>query len=279
MTLSFSLPKPPPPNIQWKELDLKTLKVDASWQKERFNQRFANRLTNGFNPALCHSLGVAIDSRGDYQLWAGQHRRAALLQLGYDRWMCMIVHADTAEQARLFVDEATRLGITGSHRHSASVYFDKDERDIDGIIRNHGFVLSPGQDNSIRAVSQIRKIYQRAGGDVLNRTIDIAKQAWPGDKAGRADIILDGISTFIQAYDGLVNDQIIIGILKTFDAPAFAASANRMCPRIKKGGITVPAKQHESFALYLARQYGRAVPTTKLHSKRVAEANRSIKNP
>lgn len=261
--------------VTFEELDLDTLEVTASWQKERFDPKFAARIAANLREPLIGVLSVAIDPAGKRQVWDGQHRLHALKLAGYSKWMCMVTHADNREQAELFVSQANRKSLTGSNKHAANVFVDPAARDIDGIVRNHGYVLTPGFPNTIRAVSTIYRIYYRAGAGTLDRTINISKRAWPEDKAGRGDIILDGIATFLQAYSDVAVDQEVINILSTITDPAaYLAAGVRMCPTIKDKGGARNAKKFESFAMYLAKEYGRR-NNMKLHQKRIVEINRS----
>lgn len=258
----------------YREIQLSELFVEATWQKERFDQRFANHVAATFRPELCDPLRIAIDSEGKYQVWDGQHRLHALRTLGVERWMCVCIYADERAQAELFDQQANRKSLTWSNKHAARVQYMESSREIDQIVTNHGFILSPGHENTIRAVSTIYSIFERSSGSVLDRTLNIMKQSWPDMKAARCDIILDGIATFLQAYGNQTVDTNTIAVLgKTSEPLAFMAGATRMCAKIKDKSGFRPAKKYEAFALYMAKEYGRA-NNMKLHSKWILATKR-----
>lgn len=112
-----------------------------------------------------------------------------------------------AEEAELFLRRDERLAISTFDKFRIGITARRDiECDIDRIVRANQLVISRNKtDGAISAVGTLKKVYQRAGGVVLGRTLRIIRDAY-GD-AGFSSPVIDGIALLCQRYNGELNDE------------------------------------------------------------------------
>lgn len=140
----------------------------------------------------------------------GQHRIEALKKIG---WGDQQVHCWTyeglseEEEAEKFLKLNDTLTVNAFAKFRVGVRAGRpEETDIDRIVRAQGLRVSTDKgDGAISAVGTLRRIYSRAGGQVLGRSLRIIRDAY-GD-AGLEAAVIDGIGLLCQRYNGELDDQ------------------------------------------------------------------------
>ena len=192
--------------LKW--VPIPKMKVSPVAQRE-LNQARVDRLAANFD---LEQLGTpTVNERGGaFYVIDGQHRVEALKQIGYgDQQVQCWCYVDLTDEQ--MADRFDRLNDT-----LAVHAFDKfrvrvtaarpDETDIDRIVRAQGLVVSrdriPG---AVGAVGTLSRVYSRAGGETLGRTLRIIRDAY-GDSGLEAPVI-DGIGHLCQRYNGDLDDS------------------------------------------------------------------------
>lgn len=173
------------------------------------NQARVDRLAANFDiEAIGHPIVNERD--GSYYILDGQHRVEALRQIGYgdQQVQCWTyVGLDDEEMAEKFLKLNDYLAVSAYDRFDKGVKAGRPaETDIDRIVRAQGLVVSrddlPG---AISAVQTLRRIYDRAGGVTLGRTLRLARDSF-GDPGLDAPVI-DGLGHLCQRFNGDLNDE------------------------------------------------------------------------
>lgn len=144
-----------------------------------------------------------------YYVIDGNHRRMALIQHGWgdQQVQCWTYEALTEEQeAEIFLKLNDVLAVDALARFRVGVVAGREkETDIDRIVKANGLVVSrdkiPG---AIAAVGTLHRIYDRADGKTLGRTLRIIRDAF-GDPGLEAPVI-DGIGYLCQRYNVELSD-------------------------------------------------------------------------
>jgi hypothetical protein len=138
----------------------------------------------------------------------GQHRLAALRELGIDTAPCLIHKLSAEDEARLFVRLQTdRKNIHPVDRFRAALFAgDEQATAINGIVEAQGFtILHASALNGIKAVGAVERIYKRDGADHLLLTLGWVSDLWMGDDKATNGYLLDGFAKFLQEYGNRLN--------------------------------------------------------------------------
>lgn len=183
------------------------MKVSPVAQRD-LNQARVDRLAADFD---LEQLGTpTVNERdGGYYILDGQHRIEALRQIGYgDQQVQCWVYADLTDEqmADRFDRLNDTLAVHAFDRFRIRVNAGRPtECDIDRIVRSNGLIVSrdslPG---AVSAVGTLTRVYNRAGGPVLSRSLRIIRDAF-GDPGLEAPVI-DGIGLLCQRYNGELDD-------------------------------------------------------------------------
>jgi hypothetical protein len=146
---------------------------------------------------------------GAFYIIDGQHRVEALRKIGWgdQQIQCWrYVGLTESEEAEKFLKLNDTLAVSAFAKFRVGVQAGREvECDIDRIVRANDLCVSldavPG---AIRAVGTLRRIYVRADGHTLARTLRIIRDAY-GD-AGLEASVLDGIGLLCQRYNGELDE-------------------------------------------------------------------------
>jgi hypothetical protein len=190
------------------------VEVNPIVQRE-FVQAKANDLAANFDP---ESLGAPVVNVRDGRAWVidGQHRLAAMkIWLGEgweDQHFEAEVYTDLteAEEAEAFLKRNDAMSVTVYNKFRIAVVAGReDEQTVAGIVLRQNLTISRDRDaeGRIIAVGTLLRIYRRAGGDVLSRTLAIIRDAYgtPGLEAA----VLSGVSLVVHRYDNLNDKEIV----------------------------------------------------------------------
>lgn len=192
-------------HLRW--VPIAKMKVSPLAQRD-LNPARVDHLAANFDP---EELGApTVNERdGAFFVIDGQHRIEALKQIGWgdQSVQCWTYEGLTeAEEAEKFLKLNDTLTVLAMPRFKTGVTAGREvETDIDRIVRAAGLVVSadsiPG---AIRAVGTLQRVYNRADGKTLGRTLRIIRDAY-GDPGLEAPVI-DGLGYVCQRYNGQLDD-------------------------------------------------------------------------
>jgi hypothetical protein len=192
--------------LKW--VPIEKMRVSPMAQRD-LNPARVDHLAAHFDP---EQIGHPVVSFRDGHYWIidGQHRIEALKEIGWgDQSVQCEVYEGLAEQdeAELFLVRNDVLAVPALDKFKVGVNADREaETDINRIVLAHELVVTrdkiPG---AIAAVGTLQRVYKRAGGPVLGRTLRIVRDAY-GDPGLEAAVI-DGIGHLCQRYNGDLNDS------------------------------------------------------------------------
>lgn len=150
---------------------------------------------------------------GHYYIVDGQHRVEALKIMGWgdQQIQCECYEGLTeAEEGELFLRRDERTAIRTFDRFRIGVTVGREvETEIDRVVRSQSLVISeddlPG---AIKAVGTLRRVHQRAGSNVLGRSLRLIRDAY-GD-AGLEAAVIDGLGLLCQRYNGDLDDAVAV---------------------------------------------------------------------
>lgn len=177
--------------------------------------------------AICANLDLeqigapTVSKRGDwFHVLDGQHRLAALKQAGFDgdgyQLQCWCYEGLSDDQeAEVFLKLNDTLTVDAMSKFRIGVSAGREvETDINRIVRAQGLRVSRDTiDGGIAAVGTLRRVYGRAGGPTLGRTLRIIRDAY-GDP-GLEAIVIDGLALVCQRYNGQLDDEHLVKRLAT----------------------------------------------------------------
>lgn len=193
-------------HLKWQPLS--TMRVSPLAQRD-LNPARVDRLIATFDP---EEFGTPTVNERDGVVYIidGQHRIAAAREaLGDDQqiqcWTYVGLSED--EEAEKFLKLNDYLAVSAMSKFRVAVTAGRErETDIDRIVRAAGCVVSNDKiEGAIGAVGTLGRVYDRAGGVVLGRTVRIVHAAY-GDPGLEAPVI-DGIGMLCQRYNGELDDD------------------------------------------------------------------------
>lgn len=170
-------------------------------------------------------LGMLTVSERDGVYWVvdGGHRLNALLKMGYEDQMiqCWVYTGkDEESEADLFLDLNNVRVVSAMDKFKVAVVAGRPmESHVDEIARTEGLSIGTHESStSIRCVSALLKVYEAGGPKVLERTLQIVRDAY--GRAGFRARVVEGVGMFVAAYEN------------TFDQPRAVSKLAR-----KMGGV------------------------------------------
>lgn len=195
-------------NVKWVPINL--MKVNPLAQRE-LKQHRVDRLAANFD---IEKLGIPTVNHRDGFFWLvdGQTRVTALKQ-ALPEWDGKQIQCTTyedlteQEEADLFLSLNDVTPVSVMDKYKVGVVAGREEDvAIDRIIRKLG--LKVGLDNGegvIKAPGTLRRVYERSGKDVLERTLRLTVEAW-GD-SGLQSAIIDGVAYAVDRYGNGLDDE------------------------------------------------------------------------
>lgn len=199
-------------SLKWVPIAL--MRVNELAQRD-LNRARVDRIAANFDPEEIGNPTVSHRD-GHFYIIDGQHRIEALREMGWsDQQIQCWVYEDLteAEEAEKFLKLNDTLSVDAFSKFRVGVEAGREtESAIDRIVRSNGLVVSktdvPG---AIKAVGTLRRVFTRAGGDTLSRTLQIVRDAY-GD-AGLEAPVIDGIGHLCGRYNGALDDATAISKL------------------------------------------------------------------
>lgn len=192
--------------LRW--VPIEKIEYPAIAQRDRINRAFVDRLAANFD---LEQLGTpTVNERGGH-FWCmdGMHRIEGMKLIGWgDQQVQCWTYTDLTDEqmAERFLKLNDTLTVNAFDKFRVGINAGRVvETDIDRIVRSQDLTVGR-TDDSVSAVGTLYKIYQRGGPRVLQKTLAFIRDTYgmPGFDAP----VLDGISLFIQRYDGILNYEV-----------------------------------------------------------------------
>ena len=197
-------------------IDLGLLRTDASYQRSIRPDK-VKAIAGHFDDIAAGVLVVNEREPGTYYVLDGNHRLAAMRQLGRSAALCSIYRSLTQAQ------EAERFCICNTQRSipKAQDIFraqllagSPTAMAIEAIVAEHGWVVDlqghGARTTGITAVAALTSIYTNGGAPRLNNVLRFVKSAWRNDKDAVRGQMLRGISVFLAAYKDVDLDVVAL---------------------------------------------------------------------
>jgi hypothetical protein len=190
------------------------VKVNPTVQRE-FVPSKADSIAASFDP---EHLGLPVVNMRGGSAWLidGQHRCAAMkIWLG-DGWEEQSFEAEIyddlteAEEAEAFLRRNDAMAVNAYNKFRIAVVAGReDESTVAGIVLREGLTISRdvNADGAVRAVGTLLRVYRRAGGDVLRRTLAILRDAY--GTSGLDAAMISGMALVVHRYDKLNDDEMV----------------------------------------------------------------------
>lgn len=202
--------------LAWVPLDQMRVREEVS--QRRFDQNWANKIANAFDPKSFSP--PTVNKVGDwYWIIDGQHSTWA-----YKQWLgawhgqkveCWVYEGlDEKGEADLFDHLNTTKRVSAYDIFLVRLTAEREEEThIASIVRERALKIARQRGNgAITCVSALTKVYRR-GADTLARDLEIVHSAF-GDSGLDSDII-DGVGLLVSRYNGKLDDAEAIRALST----------------------------------------------------------------
>lgn len=196
----------------WKEKDHK------NGYQRGINRAHVSAIAANFDPDRFGVLHVSRRNDGTYWVMDGQHRLAALTQMG-ESWVnskieCKVYTGLTiADEARIYYGLNTFVRPLPLNRFNAGlVAGDKDAVAIQKIAERHGYkITSNNQDNALRCSGACEKIFSKSP-EALDSALSVASRAWAHPEKPRAAVV-SGLGLVFEKYNGAVDQSRLARLL------------------------------------------------------------------
>lgn len=190
------------------------VQVNPTVQRE-FVPSKADAIAANFDP---ESVGLPVVNMRGGKAWLidGQHRCAAMkIWLG-EGWEDQSFEAEIyddlteAEEAEAFLKRNDAMAVNSYNKFRIGVVAGReDESTVAGIVLREGLTISRDRnaEGRVLAVGTLLRVYRRAGGEVLQRTLAIIRDAWgtPGLEA----VVIAGMALVVHRYDRLNDEELV----------------------------------------------------------------------
>lgn len=195
-------------HLRW--IPIAETRVSPKAQRE-FRKSHAEKYAADFD---LEALGYPVVSLRDSHYWIvdGQHRIEALRMIGWgdQQIQCECYEGMTeAEEADLFLRRDERKSIRPFDKFRIALVAGRDpETDINRTVVTQGLKVSTdASEDSIAAITALRKVYEQGGPGVLGRDLRILRDGFSGDLGKFRSELITGVGLVCQRYNGQLPDE------------------------------------------------------------------------
>lgn len=203
-------------------LAVETLAHTDTYQR-RVDRRHVARIAEHFDWAQLQPVTISQRADGSRFIIDGQHRIAALMQLGHGqtRIPCAVYTGLSVEaEGELFAGlNLGRKSLTPQERFRAALVAGEEEAHaIKATVERHGFRVN--LDSGLRdhggipGIGALRHIVKNTTATTLDEVLGVAAAAW-GTEEGPSATVLRGLSVFIRRYRGQYDRARLVERLRT----------------------------------------------------------------
>lgn len=260
--VSFVTQPGPVPQVQW--IAISDLRIDDRYQRP-IGQRGkiqVRRIAERFKWSRFAPIIVAPIEGGLFAIIDGQHRSHAAKLRGVKSVPCMVVNADTAEQAEAFVDVNTQqLAVVGAVLHKSRVVSgDVKAVEIQRICDAAGArIVTPRKQAELKrgdtfAAATLYKACDLYGADTLTRALEAIVKVGEGNIGMVRANVITAYCVVLGNDTALRDHPELLDVLDEFD---LTAAFNRMTAARLDGGSSrfrILASAFEAFLRHNLRQ-------------------------
>jgi hypothetical protein len=229
--------------------------TDLRVQRPLDQKRVANIVTD----FLAFAIGIPVASwrsEEEIVLLDGQHRNAALIQVGQERtlWTYDVYRGlNLQEEATLFrfLNNTKKLGalelfnaaVTAEDPHAVA---------IAKLAKQAGFTIRAGSGAALTAIGSFARLYDLDDGRTAKLTLAVAVSLWGRDHDSVHGVVLDGLGRLMFRYGAGVNVDRLIRKMKN-DGSDPLTLVGRARSHAKTSGIKIP----DAFASILVNIYNK----------------------
>lgn len=187
---------------------LMMLNVDDLYT-EAYNRKVdVNRVKKYIKTFRNDLLGIVLISErdGNYYIVDGQHRILALKALNIRTVKCDVRTGLTyEEEARLFhdINDKSNRKDLNTFDSIKGLYEARDQLIVEmhDVVWENGFELSDQVgDNKLACASTVKRITERWGSEILDKTLSILRKTWNGDSESLRAPIVEGLAYLLKTY-------------------------------------------------------------------------------
>lgn len=216
-------------NLEW--LDVSTLKVDPEYQRE-LSAPWVRRIAREFDPDVLGVLVVSRRENGDVYVVDGQHRVAAIMEMGWhdQRVPCNVYEGlSLSDEAKIFwKPQTSRKYLSPGPRFRARLMAGEPTAlRIREIVEENGFSVAvneggAGPEGSISAVAALEHVHLHGEGK-LDEVMGLIRDGYldSGERIGLQ--IISGLGTFCTKYRGHYDRDRLVKILRENTQAGIAA--------------------------------------------------------
>lgn len=186
---------------RYQRVTLDKLIVDEAYQRH-LDERRVEKIAEEFDPALLGTLEVS-QRNGKSAIFDGQHRFAALKQLGVKDAPCLVhQNLSVQDEAMLFVKLQTqRKSLRPLDRFRGRLTAGEEAAQrIRDVVENHGYMIAEsGHPHCIGAVTALDRVYARGGAALLDATLKYVS-IYRDEPKGTDGAIIEGIAIALDKY-------------------------------------------------------------------------------
>jgi len=183
------------------------IQTDARYQRP-LHQPSVSRIAREFDPDVLGSLSVSRRADGSCWVIDGNHRLAAVREMGWgDQNVPCVVYTNLSyeDEARLFAAwQRTRRTLSPLDVFRAEVEAnDPKAMELLAVISDYGIrVTFTGQHapNDLAAISAVKNLIRVSGVQVLRLTLELSRTIWPDDATALQSTPLQGLGHFLMRY-------------------------------------------------------------------------------
>ena len=207
------------PQSRIERIRLDTLRVPPAGKAQRpFREAKGDKIAAEFD---INSFGFPVVCRVEGINWLvdGQHRVYGIQKCGYakgsDSIECEVYEGLTmAEMARMFLGRNQSTPVTAFERFGVAVTAGyPTEQAITRIVENAGLKVGyRGTEGNVYSVAALRRVYDRYGGEILERVLRVLREAYNNSAAGLSRQLIDGVGLVLGTYRQ-VDDRLLVEAL------------------------------------------------------------------
>jgi hypothetical protein len=245
-------------------IPIENLSVVWAQSQRPFNEKWAKEIAEEFDPdkfdppVITKPNGV-----GHYHVVEGQHRvHAAKLALGVDQQIpCRIVDVeDPARAAEIWlgINSGRKATKPVQHFMIAVVAHREPETEINTMVHKMGYRIAQSKgDYCVSAVSSLKSVHHKFGKTLLQGTLMVIDEIWPGDAGAFGGELIKGFAAFVNEWRSMDHKR-LIEVMKT-GTRGIAATPHQLLTASRAYAEQVQITITEAISEELRKRYNRGL--------------------
>lgn len=230
-------------NLKVEMLRPTQIQVDRQYQRP-LHRDHVTKIMRSFDPLAIGTVTVSQRDDGSYWVIDGQHRLAALIEMGRgDRPIPCVVYTglSVGQEADKFFMQSRVRRIHPIDLFKARLFAgDPVAMGINKVVTGAGFKVEAGgkSDTHIQAPATLELIYTIHGPERLAEVLGMVGNIWSGQKRSVPQYIISGINAAITRYPRIDRDR-LVRVLRETPAEDMERTAKAMRRFTNDRGATI----------------------------------------